>query len=112
MAVDTLGEVIATRRLLLVGSEGKELTVKMGKPRLSDHGDYCCPVQIVGAGDDDIRGIFGIDAFQSIQLAMEFIGKTLENWTAEHNGAKIRWELNEERGAGFPSGQSSRKSSG
>ncbi|MGA8151750.1 MAG: hypothetical protein WB952_12430 [Terriglobales bacterium] len=106
MTLDTLGEVIATRKLLLVGPVNKEVSVKMGKPRLSNHNDYCCPVQIVGIGSERIHGIFGADAFQSIQLAIEFIGKTLRDWT-EQNGSKIQWELDEQRDVGFPSGQPS-----
>ena len=35
---------------------------------------WYCPWQIVGLGAEQVRAAYGIDAFQSLQLAMQMIG--------------------------------------
>jgi hypothetical protein len=101
MELNDIGEIIATRKLVLVDFPGQEVQVKMGRPQVSKHRDFCCPVQIDGIGDERIHRIFGADAFHSIQLAIDFIGSVLEAWS-EQQGRKLRWESDEGGGVGFP----------
>ncbi len=101
MTIYALGELIAERKLTLVGTTKQEISIKMGKPQSSGQNDYFCPVQILGLGSEKVHGIVGIDAFQAIQLAMEFIGHMLMYWN-EANEAKVEWESDEKRGLGFP----------
>jgi hypothetical protein len=58
MKLEDVGEVIATRTLMLPQDEGRatEIFVLLGKPQqLPDHPDYYCPYQIKGAGSEKIK---------------------------------------------------------
>ena len=43
----------------------------------------------------------GVDAFQAMQLAMQFIGGTLMQLNRKNDG-RLRWECDEQGGFGFP----------
>ena len=102
MRVDNIGEVIAVRRLFLVGEPDREILVKMGSPQKTPgEQDFYCPFQITGVGDDRPQAIVGIDAFQAMQLAMQFIGGTLMQLNRKNDG-RLRWECDEQGGFGFP----------
>ncbi len=77
MRPESLGDVIATRKLVRLDDPSCEVLVRLGKPQESGHGDYFCPIQITGLGNGLIYGLYGIDAFQALQLAMKFIGHRL-----------------------------------
>lgn len=78
MTVNSVGEVIATRRLLLADEPNREILVQMGKPeKTPGKDDYSCSLQVTGIGNERIYRIFGIDAFQAIELGFEFAGDLL-----------------------------------
>jgi hypothetical protein len=104
MKLDNIGEVVASRTLVLLRDQGSpsNVYVLLGKPeQLPDHSDYYCPYQIKGAGDEKVRHACGVDPFQALQLALSTIGVELEVLNKELGG-KLRWECGEKGGLGFP----------
>ena len=102
MRLNSIGEVIAARRLSLIDEPNREILVKMGKPQKTpSEEDFFCPFQITGIGDERVDSIVGIDAFQAIQLTLQFIGGRLMLLNRE-NGGRLRWECDEKGGFGFP----------
>jgi hypothetical protein len=98
MKIDRIETVIAKRELTL--PEGKIVTVLIGKPtKFPDSEDYYCPYHIAGLGNENYQYARGIDAVQSIYLALKKIGTNL--YTSEQALAGVlRW--NDERDLGFP----------
>jgi len=102
--LESIGEVVATRTLVLVTDDGasSEVLVFLGKPRqLPDHQDYYCPYQIKGAGDEKVRYQCGVDSFQALHLALSTLGVELEVLSKGLSG-KLRWECDDTGGLGFP----------
>ena len=94
MTSDNLGEMIAERRLTLISNSGelREIVVRIGKPsRSPDHADFGCECQIVGLGEGIVKRIFGLDAFQSLQLTLRFISTMLNHHRQEAQG-RIYWQ--------------------
>jgi len=87
-----LGEVIAVRKLSCIDIPHREVLVKMGQPRQTP-GDveFCCRYQILGIGSANVHGICGVDAFQALQLTMEFIGLELER-LSKLEGVRLHWD--------------------
>src|SRR5580698_10621053 len=101
---DTIGEVIAERRLSVEGSLNgiSAIRVLMGKPERTPNSTDCfCPFQVIGIGSDKVRCAYGIDEFQAIQLAMAGIGAYLDSLN-EAEGKHLRWEGDELGDLGFP----------
>jgi hypothetical protein len=70
----TVGRVIATRHLHLPSLPGRPVTIRIGVPRrLSDGWDWGCPVEIHGLDAPQLRYVFGVDAFQALQLGLDYI---------------------------------------
>jgi hypothetical protein len=102
MRVDSIGEVIAVRRLFLVDEPGREIWVRMGKPQKTPgEPDFYCPYQITGLGDEKPAASVGIDSFQAMQLALRSIGGKLMLLNRNSDG-RLRWECDEQGGFGFP----------
>ncbi len=94
MASDSLDDVIAERRLSLISDTGevREIVVRIGKPgRSPDHDDYACECQIAGLGEYSLKRIYGLDAFQSLQLALRFIS-ILVNHHWEKAEGRLYWQ--------------------
>ena len=54
-------------------------------------GEFYRPIQMTGLGDNEfVTAIFGVDGFQSIELALRFIGQRLADINAK-NGGRLRW---------------------
>ncbi|MBF8191835.1 hypothetical protein ITP53_40380 [Nonomuraea sp. K274] len=75
MTTYELGEVVAERKLEAVAADGSRtpVTVRFGKPYpdpLSTHGDWCCPHQILGLGEEGAGGSFGVDSLQALLLSV------------------------------------------
>lgn len=68
--------ILGTRNLN--STRGLTLRVTMWVPTETGHGDFQCRYQIVGAGDQKIRGSVGIDGIQATLLATRKIGSDLE----------------------------------
>jgi|SRR5215472_1029963 len=106
MHLEDLGDVIATRILLIDDVTGSErtVTVRIGRPQMFSEppDDYFVPYQIAGAGSEKVRYGAGVDAVQALQLVMKMIGADLEALNREYAGA-IRWESGQSQGDfGFP----------
>src|SRR6266498_1404611 len=104
MQSESVGEIIAVRTLFLANDPNRKILVKMGKPyplpnALGD--DHYCPVQITGIGSEKVTHAAGVDAFQSLELALKMIGSKLAFLNREHHN-QLRWECDEEGGLGFP----------
>ena len=70
----SVGRVVAARRLQLPGAPGRTVHVRLGVPRRLGGGwDWGCPVEISGLGGLRLRYIFGVDAFQALQLGLSYI---------------------------------------
>lgn len=93
MASDNLEQAIAERRLTLITGTGevKEIVVRIGRPERSpDRAEWACECQIVGLGESSARRIYGVDAFQSLQLTQRFISTMLNHYRKEAEGG-IYW---------------------
>ncbi len=105
MRLETVGDVIAVRKLRLLDDSGREIQVKLGKPQPSSDlpgvEEYFCPFQITGAGDEQVRYAAGVDAFQAIQLTLKLIGSELLRLNKKLDG-NLHWECDESGGFGFP----------
>src|SRR5512138_2079703 len=72
-----LGEVIATRRLKVLGDAGRLVTIRLGRPRRVRTGEWACPVQFTGLAE--LRQIAGrgVDSCQALLEALAGIHYTL-----------------------------------
>jgi hypothetical protein len=69
-----LGRAVAVRRLRVPGKPARAVTIRIGTPRRLGGGwDWGCPVEISGLGAPRLRYIFGVDAFQALQLGLDYI---------------------------------------
>ncbi|GAA1303287.1 DUF6968 family protein [Pseudonocardia xinjiangensis] len=69
-----LGEVVAERQVDAIADDGHRTPVvlRIGKP-LPDPlpgGDWYCPRQILGLGDEAVEASFGVDSLQSLLLSV------------------------------------------
>jgi hypothetical protein len=105
MKLESVGEIVAVRRLFLEGQEPSsgDILVKVGKPQqFPDSTDYYCPYQITGVGDEKVRYAGGIDAVQAIELAFRAIGIDLYVGINREFDDRLRWEGDEHGDLGFP----------
>jgi hypothetical protein len=103
MKLDSVGDVIATRKLFLTSNPSNKIVVMMGKPQplpdaLGD--DHFCPIQIVGIGPETVKYAVGVDAFQSLELGFKKIGIELAYLNSKYSG-QLRWEGDEHGDLGF-----------
>jgi hypothetical protein len=75
MTAYRLGEVVAERRLECVAMDGARtpVVIRFGTPHpdpLSTNGDWCCPHQIVGLGEETVGASFGVDSLQALLLSV------------------------------------------
>ncbi len=86
----------------LPGGPDREVFVLLGKPQpFSDSPDYYCPYQIKGVGQEKIKYLGGVDAFQAMSFALQALGTELEVLNQEVN-RKLRWDGNDDSSLGFP----------
>ena len=65
-----------------------------------DFSSFYTPYQLKGVGSERIKYAGGVDAVQSLQIAMKMIGVELE--VLHKPSSKISWECGEEGDFGFP----------
>ncbi|WP_447005588.1 DUF6968 family protein [Saccharothrix isguenensis] len=70
-----LGEVVAERQVECAAGDGSrtQVVVRIGRPHpdpLSSHGDWRCPHQIVGLGEETVGASFGVDSLQALLLSV------------------------------------------
>lgn len=76
-----LGPIIAERRLRVTGRPELDVRVRLGTPRPfadAPYGDYYCPYQIVGVGNQKVRYAGGVDAIQALELALHIVPTELD----------------------------------
>jgi len=98
-----LGEIIATRNLELIESDGTTsvVVVEIGTPRhFPDSTDYLTPYKITGGGKEKVCYAGGVDSVQSIQLVMRMIKAELNELRSRVSG-DLRWVGDDEGGLGF-----------
>ena len=104
MDFDTLGEIIANRRLYLIDEENVRGTVSVlvGKPQPSaESSRYFCPFQIIGIGNQNTHLAEGTDSVHALQSAMILIGVNLNHLNNELGG-RLKWNGDESGELGFP----------
>ncbi len=103
LKIPKLSVIVAERKLKFRGTAGKTKTIKvfLGKPvkAPNTHGDMCCPLKIVGIGDDSVKGAFGVDAVQALIMALWKIQVDLDGFAKRQKGT-IEWVGSS--GHGFP----------
>ncbi|MFC4910113.1 DUF6968 family protein [Actinomadura gamaensis] len=83
-------ELAATRTLLLDERGNRsEVTVLLGRPQRDEHGDFACPVEITGLGEEHRYTSHGVDGIQALQLALETAGAALDAF--DRPGASLTW---------------------
>lgn len=87
--INEVNEVIATRELIYINSDGarEEAKIEIGKPFQTEDGDYVCPYRVSSQSYEHIFGIVGIDAFQALELTMKTIEAELIYWAREKGGS-------------------------
>jgi hypothetical protein len=104
MELQSVGQVIATRRINTEGAKEPVYVVNIGLPqKFPESPDFYCPVEITSSSGKGgrIRYSGGIDAIQALQLAMGMIGGVLFRLN-EECGGKLRWDGDEKGDLGFP----------
>jgi Domain of unknown function (DUF6968) len=94
MDFDTLGEIIATRKLHYVDGQSVRRTVSVliGKPQpIPNVSAYSCAFQIIGVGNQETNLASGHDAIQALQSAINLIDANLDQLNDELGG-RLRWD--------------------
>jgi hypothetical protein len=92
------GRYIAERELTCVSDPNKRVTVRLGPPMPSAHGDYECSYELVGPDVKVTRLAAGLDAIHAIQLALVAIGGHVSAIEGRW-GDRLEWQ---DGGSGFP----------
>ena len=91
--------IIASRVLTLLSDKSKTITVNLGLPRqVKGRTTTSCPYWITGPDVGIARCAYGLDAMQSLQLALAIIGAELSVMEARWGG-DLEWC---DGGTGFP----------
>ena len=78
-----VGEVVAERAFALDGAEGAAM-LRIGRPCAHSEGDWACPFQITGAGDDAVYEAYGVDSLQALTLCLGMIRIHLAGLRQKH----------------------------
>lgn len=104
MDFDSVGEIIATRRLYFLdeGNIKRTVSVFLGMPQQSPHSSgYHCSFQVIGIGSQQTQLARGVDSIQALQSALVLIGVSLNHLNNEIGG-KLAWEGGGKGELGFP----------
>jgi hypothetical protein len=104
MDFDSVGEIIATRKLYFFDESDKKRSVSvfLGKPEQSpDSTGYQCHFQIIGIGSQQTQLARGVDSIQALQSAFVLIAATLNHLNNEI-GDRLAWEGGRKGELGFP----------
>lgn len=94
MGFESIGEIIATRRLYFIDESDNKRTVSVfvGKPQeSSDSPGYNCAFQVIGIGSQETHLAQGLDSIHALQSAMILIAAHL-NQLNDEIGGKLSWE--------------------
>ena len=104
MDFQSVGEIIATRRIHLVDEANHKRTVSVfiGKPHQpDDSSDYHCRFQIIGIGTQETLSARGRDSIQALQSALVLIRDSLNQLNCELGG-RLNWDGGQPGELGFP----------
>ena len=104
MDFDSIGEIIATRRLHFVdeGNHKRAVSVFIGTPQQSNgSSEYLCPFQVIGIGSQNTQVARGRDSIHALQAALLLISANLRNLNNELGG-KLMWDGADSGELGFP----------
>jgi len=104
MGFDSIGEIIATRRLYFVDENNNKRTVSIfvGKPEEAQNSiGYHCPFQVIGIGSQTTQLARGYDSVEALQSALILIAASLNHLNNEIGG-KLTWEGGGQGELGFP----------
>ncbi len=81
---------IALRKLIGIKASGEEIEIilRIGVPYEEKNHLWKCPIAIEGLYDE-LAAIAGIDSYQALSLAIEFINNMLRHF--EEKGGKLLW---------------------
>ena len=101
--LNALGQVIATRVLVVDDQPGFQIVISLGQPRRADteQGDYVCEYQISGVGAGKVRCAVGMDTLQAIQFAIDMIGADVSSINRDLGG-KLSWLEPGHKNLGLP----------
>ena len=88
MSRPELGDVIAERELEVRGAGRAVVRIGRPMPDPREGGDWSCPFQIIGLGDEAVHEAFGVDAMQALQLCLQMIDIHLTEQRRTH---EITW---------------------
>ena len=94
MGFESIGEIIATRKLYFIDESDNKRTVSVfvGRPEASsDPPGYHCPFQVIGIGTQETHLAQGLDSIHALQSAMILIAAHL-NQLNDQIGGKLSWE--------------------
>lgn len=92
-------ETIAVRTFWWANEPERQVSVLIGKPILAadGNGEFYCPIRTVGLGNDEyVQPIFGVDAFQAIELAMRYVEHRISDIDAK-SGGQLRWQFGHDK---------------
>lgn len=104
MDFDSVGEIIATRRLYFLdeGNIKRTVSVFVGMPQQSpDSTGYHCPFQVIGIGSQQTHLAQGVDSIQALQSALILIAASLDHLNDEIGG-RLAWQGGCNGDLGFP----------
>jgi hypothetical protein len=104
MDFESIGEIIATRRLHFVDESNNQraVSVLVGKPQqLNGSSDYQCPFQVIGIGSQTTQLARGQDSIHALQSALILISASL-NYLNNELGGKLNWDGASQGELGFP----------
>lgn len=103
-----IANVIASRRLAVVGEPAREVIIKLGKPRPEpDPSVWMCSYLIEGIPDERRRVARGADSLQALQCALQGAKATIAEsgvvctWNTEPGDIGIPYTVPTYEGSGF-----------
>ena len=103
MGFESIGEIIATRKLYFIDESDAKRTVSVfvGLPEeSSDPPGYHCRFQVIGIGTQETHLAQGLDSIHALQSAMILIAAHL-NQLNDEIGGKLSWEGGPQGELGF-----------
>jgi hypothetical protein len=71
-----------------VDGEEAAAVLRIGRPVEHPEGDWNCPFQISGMGDDRIHEASGVDSLQALSMGLQMARAQLESYRRSH---RITW---------------------
>ncbi|HUN57547.1 MAG TPA: hypothetical protein VMU41_05495 [Candidatus Binataceae bacterium] len=102
-----MGRVIASRLLVDKKASGLHVTIKIGEPRQFASDDWLCPFSIEGIVESGVRFNGGVDALQSLILAIGGVRYYLEQtgreltWLGDAGGTHLPLQVPTDYGKAF-----------